>query len=152
MDPDRAIPGHGRGRPSHAPCRCRHMPARDEMPVHLGGRRRDLGRHVSPATVAVVSVGQLDRAGAVSAPGIDVGASSQQLIDDIDLTRHYGPMDRLVRRFVAGVKQFRRLIEQAPDLAGVQLSDRRSHCVAGRGGTVDARIDTFQTPHFGIPK
>ena len=49
--------------------------ARDQVFVDLVRRRHHVVRHVTPAAVVIVAVGELDRPCAVRAPRVDIGAA-----------------------------------------------------------------------------
>ena len=117
-DPDRAAPARGPDRRCARRCRCRST-----RRGRGGGRARRAGvsrmvlGHIAPAAKVVIAVGELDRARAIGAPGVDVRAAGQQFVDDVDLPRHHRPVDGLIGPRVAGVQQLGRGVEQAPHLA-----------------------------------
>ena len=71
--------------------------ARSKVRKNFGGSGRHALGHISPASIIVVSIRELDRAGAVESTGIDIGTASQQLVDHLDLPGHDRPVNRLVR-------------------------------------------------------
>ena len=57
-----------------------------------------------PAAKMVIAVGELNRASAIATFRMDLRAARQQLVDDIELARHHGPMNGLIGSLVAGVQ------------------------------------------------
>ena len=106
--------------------------AGNEVREHLTGRRCDVTRHVTPAAIVIVAVGELDRPRAILPSRVDVGATGEQLVDDVDLPRHHRPMNRLIGSSVAGMQKLGRGIQQALDLFNVAFPDRRGHGFALR--------------------
>src|SRR5580704_16366518 len=64
-------------------------------------------RHIAPTSIEIVAIRELNRPRAVAACGVDVRAACQQFVNDLDLPRHHGPMDWLIRSSITDVQQFR---------------------------------------------
>jgi hypothetical protein len=80
-------------------------PVGAEMLEDLGGGDGPVLGDVAPAPEIVVAVRELDRPRPVAARRVDVRATRQQLVDDVELPRHRRPVDRLAGPQVAGVQE-----------------------------------------------
>src|SRR5262245_16049580 len=110
----------------------------DEMSVHVIRPGQDLLGHVAPAAKMVIAVREMNRTRAVLALRVDVRAARQQLIDDVDLSRHYCPMNRLIGSPVSGVQEIGRFVQEFSDLLQVAFANRRRDRFSLRRGAVQA--------------
>ena len=86
--------------------------ARLEVGHDLRGSHRPVARHIPPAAVEVVAIGQVNWPRAVHPQCIDVRAAPQQFVDRVELPRHRGPVDWLAGSLVALGDELRLGIEQ----------------------------------------
>jgi hypothetical protein len=70
--------------------------------------------------------------GAVHPPGVDVRATPQQLVDRVELSRHRGPVNRLVGSPVALADQLRLGVEQRAHPLQVVVAKCQRHRLALR--------------------
>src|SRR5579871_3660591 len=61
--------------------------ARTQVAEHLSGRDRPVIRHIAPAAEMIISIREMDGAGAVLPPGVEVGSPRQKQIEDVELAR-----------------------------------------------------------------
>src|SRR5262249_5750304 len=78
--------------------------ARHEVSVHVTRSGDRVGGNIAPATIEVIAVREVNRPRAVLPARVDVGTSGEQLVDEVDLPGHHGPMNRLIGARVSGVQ------------------------------------------------
>ena len=123
--------------------------ARLEMGHDLGGRHRPVARHVAPAAIEVVAIGQVNGPRAVHPPGVDVRAAPQQLVDCVELSRHRRPVNRLAGSLVALADELRLGIEQLAHPLQVVIPQRQRDRFALRRG-VESRFERVRQQLFHL--
>src|SRR5262249_40167323 len=69
-----------------------------------------------------------------------------------DLSRHHGPMNRLIGSPVSGAQEFWRFVEESSDLLQVAFANRRRDRFSLRRGAVQAgELALQQLLHLSIP-
>ena len=118
----------------------------------LRGSHRPIARHITPAAIKIVAIGQVNRPATVDPLRVGVGAAPQQLVDRIELSRHRGPVNRLVRSLVPLAEKLRLRVEQLAHPFEVVFPQRRRDRLALRRG-VKPRFERVrqQLLHLPVP-
>ena len=99
--------------------------ARLQVGHDLCGSHRPVARHIAPAAVEVVAVGQVNGPSAVYPLSVDLRAAPQQLVDRVELSRHGRPVDRLAGPLVALADERRLRVEQLAHLFQIVFPQRQ---------------------------
>ncbi len=94
---------------------------------------------VTPATVGVIAVGQMDRSRSIEPLRVEVGATIDEVVDDVRLTRHRRPVNRLVRRTITGVSELWGGIEELAHLRQVVFANGSGYRLPTFGSVVHLR-------------